>query len=200
MQKQWSKHRSIIPMLNDGTGTLASSPLMLKHNTEVYFSFPHKWSIIVCSERTFGKNLLTQEPVHWFASQINLLVPIWHESPPEVICELSKKVKYSKTSLYSDQVVFVTMSTSPYNFIYIYLYIFIYINKIRQKNNWLCRPVVRFLLMIALADLLTFLLYFSESRIKSQNSTVVPIFQNLSLFISVFYCVSRKYFGVLWQW
>ena len=53
--------------------------------------------------------------------------------------------------------------------------------------------------MIALADLLTFLLYFSESRTKSQNSTVVPIFQNLLLFMSVFYCVSRKYFGVLWQ-
>ena len=32
-----------------------------------------------------------------------------------------------------------------------------------------------------------------------QNSTVVPIFQNLSLFMSVFYCVSRKYFRVLWQ-
>ena len=34
------------------------------------------------------------------------------------------------------------------------------------------------------------LLYFSESRTRSRNSTIVPIFQNLSLFMSVFYCVS----------
>ena len=39
------------------------------------------------------------------------------------------------------------------------------------------------------------LLCFSESRTRSRNSTiVVPIFQNLSLFMSVFYCVSLKYF------
>ena len=57
--------------------------------------------------------------------------------------------------------------------------------------------------MAALADLLigdsALLLYFSESRTRSRNSTIVPIFQNLSLFLSVFYCVSLKYFWVLWQ-
>ena len=35
----------------------------------------------------FGKKRITQEPVHRFASQINLLIPIQEESPPEVICE-----------------------------------------------------------------------------------------------------------------
>ena len=48
-----------------------------------------------------------------------------------------------------------------------------------------------FLLMTALADLLigdsALLLCFSESRAKSRNPTIVPIFQNLSLFMSVFY-------------
>ena len=52
--------------------------------------------------------------------------------------------------------------------------------------------------MTALADLLignsALLLYFSESRTRSRNSTLVPIFQNLSLFTFVFYCVSRTYF------
>ena len=45
--------------------------------------------------------------------------------------------------------------------------------------------------MTALTDLLiggsAVLLYLSESRIRSRNSTLVPIFQNLSLFMSVFY-------------
>ena len=68
-----------------GAGTLASSPLKLK--TVVYFPPPHKWSIIVCSERPFRKNRITHEPVHRFASQINLLVLKWHKCPPEVICE-----------------------------------------------------------------------------------------------------------------
>ena len=53
---------------------------------------------------------------------------------------------------------------------------------------------LRFLLMTALVDLLIgdslLLLYFSESRTGSQKSTIVPIFQNLSFFMSVFYCVS----------
>ena len=52
--------------------------------------------------------------------------------------------------------------------------------------------------MTILADLLigdsTLLLYFSESRIKSRNSTIVPIFQNLPLFLFVFYRVSQKHF------
>ena len=38
------------------------------------------------------------------------------------------------------------------------------------------------------------LLYFSESRTRSRNSTIVPIFQILSVFMSVFYCVSLKHF------
>ena len=50
----------------------------------------------------------------------------------------------------------------------------------------------------SLADLLigdsALLLYFSESGTRSRNSTFVPIFQNLLLFMSVFYCVSRTYF------
>ena len=37
--------------------------------------------------------------------------------------------------------------------------------------------------------------YFSESRTKSRNST---IFQNLSLFMFVFYCISGKYHCGLW--
>ena len=49
---------------------------------------PHKWSIIVCSEQPFGKNRITLESVHRFALEINLLVPIWNKSPPEVIYEL----------------------------------------------------------------------------------------------------------------
>ena len=66
---------------------LASSPLTLEHKTVVYSPLPHKWSIIVCSERPSGKNRITQELVHQFASQINLLVLTWHKSLPEVICK-----------------------------------------------------------------------------------------------------------------
>ena len=65
---------------------------------------------------------------------------------------------------------------------YIYIYIHIY----------------TYILMTALADLLiresALLLYFSESRTRGRNSTIVPIFHNLSLFMSVFCCVSLKYF------
>ena len=70
-------------------------------------------------------------------------------------------------------------------------------------NKRLCRIVVRFLQINALPDLLTgesaLLLYFSESKTISRNSITVPIFQNLSFFMSVFYCVNRKHFGVLRQ-
>ena len=65
-------------------------------------------------------------------------------------------------------------------------------------NTWLPRLVVTFLPMTALADLLlgdsVLLLYFSESRTRSRNFTIVPVFQNLPLFMFVFYCVSRKCF------
>ena len=57
--------------------------------------------------------------------------------------------------------------------------------------------IVRLLMMTALADLLgdsALLLYFSKSRTRSRNSTIVSIFQNLLLFMSVSYCVSQKYF------
>ena len=58
----------------------------------------------------------------------------------------------------------------------------------------MCRLGVKFILMTALVDLLIgdspLLLYFSESRTSSRKSTTVPIFQNLSLFMSIFYCVS----------
>ena len=57
---------------------------------------------------------------------------------------------------------------------------------------------IRILLMTASAYLLigasALLLYFSESRARSRSSTILPIFQNLSLFMSVFSCASRKYF------
>ena len=60
---------------------------------------------------------------------------------------------------------------------------------------------VRFLLMTALADLLigdsALLLYFSESRTRSQNSTIVPIFQNLSLFMSVLLCKSKVFLSIV---
>ena len=41
--------------------------------------------IIVCSEKSFGENRITQETVHRFALQINLLVPASQTFPPEVI-------------------------------------------------------------------------------------------------------------------
>ena len=72
------------PQVRDGEGTLASPLLMLKRKTVVYFPLPLKWSIIVCSGRPSGKNRITEVPVHRFVSQINLFVPTWHKSPPEV--------------------------------------------------------------------------------------------------------------------
>ena len=64
--------------------------------------------------------------------------------------------------------------------------------------------VVGFLLMTALANLLigdsALLLYFSEPMTRSQNSTIVPMFQNMSLYMPVFHCASRNFFRKLWQW
>ena len=61
----------------------------------------------------------------------------------------------------------------------------------------MCRLTVRFLVMTTLADLLigdsALLLYFREFRTRSGDSTIAPIFQNLLLFTSVLYCVTRKY-------
>ena len=54
----------------------------------------------------------------------------------------------------------------------------------------MCQLVVWFLLVTALADLLigysALLLYFREPRTTSLNYTIVPIFQNLSLFCLCF--------------
>ena len=80
----YSRKPSIL-QVRDRAETLASPPLMLKHKTVVYSPLPHKWRIMVCSEQKNRKNRITQETVHRFASQINLLVPTWHKSPPEVI-------------------------------------------------------------------------------------------------------------------
>ena len=66
----------------------------------------------------------------------------------------------------------------------------------------ICRlVVVRLLLMTALADLLigdsTLLLYFSESRTRCRNSTIVPIFQNLLLFVCVLLCKSTVFLSIV---
>ena len=68
----------------NGAGTLASPPPMPKQKTVVDFPLPHQ-SCSIVSERPSGKNCITQGPVHRFVSLINLLVPTWHKSPPEVI-------------------------------------------------------------------------------------------------------------------
>ena len=53
----------------------------------------------------------------------------------------------------------------------------------------------------SLADLLigdsALLLYFSESRTKSRNSTTVPIFQNLSLFMCVLLCRYKVFLSIV---
>ena len=57
--------------------------------------------------------------------------------------------------------------------------------------------------MNALADLLigdSALLYFivlSESRIRSRNSTIVPILQSLSLFVCVLLCKSKVFLSIV---
>ena len=48
----------------------------------------------VCLEWPFGKKYITQGPNHRFTSQINLLVPIRHETPPNVICKYTLVGKY----------------------------------------------------------------------------------------------------------
>ena len=49
--------------------------------------------------------------------------------------------------------------------------------------------------MTALAGDSVLLLYFSESRARSRNSTKVPNFENLLLFMSVFYCEVESIFN-----
>lgn len=48
----------------------------------------------VCLESPFGKKYITQGPNHQFTSQINLLVPIQHETPPNVTCKYTLVGKY----------------------------------------------------------------------------------------------------------
>ena len=84
------------PQVWNETRILASHPPMPKHKTVVNFPLLHQWCSIV-SERSAGKNWITQGPVHRFVPLINLLVPTWHKSPFDI------------------------------NFIYIYIYIYIYI-------------------------------------------------------------------------
>ena len=83
--------------VQDGAETLASPTLMPKDKTVVCSPLPHKWSIIVCLERPSGKNRITEELVHRFASHVNLLVPTWHKSPPEVICKSYFSMEIIKT-------------------------------------------------------------------------------------------------------
>ena len=99
------------PQVQDWAGTLASPPIMLKHKPAVYFPLPHKWSIMVCSEQPSGNKHIKQGRVHPFVLQMNLLVPTWHKSPPEVIWEHTlvwknkgapKILQYSKIPLYPD--------------------------------------------------------------------------------------------------
>ena len=52
-----------------------------------------------------------------------------------------------------------------------------------------------------IADLLigdsTLLLYFSKSTTRSRNSTIVPVFQNLSLFMCVLLCESKVFLSIV---
>ena len=97
------------PQVQDWAGILASPPVMLKHKSVVYFPLPHKWSIMVCSEQPSGNKHIKQGLVHPFVLQMNLLVPTWRKSPPEVIWEHTlvwknkgtpKILQYSKIPLY----------------------------------------------------------------------------------------------------
>ena len=76
------------PKVWNGARPLASPPPLIKLKTVVYFPFPHQWCSIV-SERPSSKNCITQGPVHWFTTLINLLVPAWFKSPLKVIWELT---------------------------------------------------------------------------------------------------------------
>ena len=68
-------------------------------------------------------------------------------------------------------------------------------------NKLLRQLILRLLLTTASANLLiadsALLLYFSESRTRSQNSTIVPIFQNLLLFMCVLVCKSKVFLSIV---
>ena len=98
------------PQTRDGARTLTLLPLILKYKTAVYFPLPHKWSIIVCSERPSGKNRITKGPVHRFVSQISLLDPTWCKSPPEVIEIIKTSINQFSKILY-----ILTISKSKIN-------------------------------------------------------------------------------------
>ena len=93
------------PSTRCGSDTSLNSP-MLKLENGAYFPLPHKWIIIVCSEWPFGENHITQEPIHRFASQINLLVlydtsPHWKSFLDILWYDTPKTPQHSETSLYS---------------------------------------------------------------------------------------------------
>ena len=94
---QYIRDRSRKPstiQVRDEAGTLASPTLTLKHKAVAYFKLPHKWSIIVCSERP---------SIYW----------VLHDTSPhrksfENILKygnnknISKTPQFSKTLLYPD--------------------------------------------------------------------------------------------------
>ena len=69
-------------------------------------------------------------------------------------------------------------------------------------NKRLCRLKVRFLLITDLADLLIggsalLLLYFGESRTRSRNSTIVPIFPEVVvIYVCLLLCKSKVFLSI----
>ena len=117
------------PQVRDGTGTLASSTLMLKHKAVVYFKLTHKWSLKVCWERPFDQ--------HSYLTQ----VPNWSHLRTYFSMEIITTPQYLKTSRYSyhPQVLNYLKTFKActktihghthhiYIYIHIYMYIYIYI-------------------------------------------------------------------------
>ena len=86
---------------------LATFPLMLKHETALYFLLPHKWRIIVCLEWPFSKNWIIQELVHRLISHrltgsCMTQVPTRNHWGTYSSMGIIKTPEYTKTSLYSD--------------------------------------------------------------------------------------------------
>ena len=69
-------------------------------------------------------------------------------------------------------------------------------------NKRLCRLKVRFLLITDLADLLIgdsalLLLYFGESRTRSRNSAIVPIFPEVVvIYVCLLLCKSKVFLSI----
>ena len=78
---------------------------MLKHKTEAYFPLPHKYTILLCLEKPFGKNCITQKPVYRFALQFTssymrraLTGSYWYGSNKDT----PKTLQFAETSRYPD--------------------------------------------------------------------------------------------------